>query len=350
MLIFQLLCFQQYPEEIIIPATLDSLSRLVTSLTDELSAHVEPGLDTSNLQPDSLLSASGNINDAYKFDSSGISDDTATLFGDVNNYIPAISISSGTSVSYSSDEERMKRNVEDMIRISNRAMIIPLMAKLANEDEVTVSVGTVDIRAQRVTTDNIWPNMNFKGVYIEIPQNVFTHIKYTKKEVFQTVNVAQNTPLPFSYVKDFGISTKVVTAAFTDPDGSEIVVTNLPSDSEIKMYLFDQGSTYYDIQGSLIASPDYDPLQGVQIINEFDVEADKTFELTNIKKVSTLGATIHLQLRVNFQEPGGKLEATLYKDGVAGTDSDGIGPKIITEDMMADKYDHRLYTFFVKPG
>lgn len=307
---------------------------------------MKQGLDQSDLQPVSLLTANKNLYETYLLGLSGVPSDALALFGNLNSYIPAININTGSSSTYSSYEEQRQKMIEEMLEYSNKAITIPLLAMLANEDEFSTTIGTMKIHAQRVTKDAIWRKKDFSGVSVIVPANIFAQASYYYDEVFQIVTVASNNPLNFSC----SVNTYTADISFSDPDGTKISVASLSD--PIKMYLFADWVVPYEVENdSLVSSQNYNPLEGMLFEEPTTLGADITFEAA-IPKLHKDGAGIHIQIRVDFFDPGGRLQATLYKDDVGYTENDAVGvrPLTVTEDMMAVKNDQRDFTFFDVSG
>ena len=335
--------FQKFPEEIRTVATQDVIGDSIKSLTNELSAQAHQGQDQTVIKPNSLLKATKNMHESYQLDSAEVTPVVDTLFGDLYNYQLGISISTSITDSFESAEQRIQKKVEEMLEYSTKAITILLSVKLADEEEAEVSVNDARIIAQRVTVKNIRTNYYHQGAYLKIPKDVFTHAHYNKEEVFQIVNIAPSNPLQFSYLQDYPINTIVASAVFLETNGKEIPVVGLPDGSKVQMYMFLSNSAFYQVDDPLTQSPGYDPLQGMTY-QTIPVDMDRTYELTNFRKTTTAGASLHFQLRTSFFGTGGQLEAVLFRDAVK------LSTKIITLDMMAYGHDHRDYTFYVPPG
>ena len=338
---------QMRPEEILTEETQDMIGASIKSLTNEMSGLVLQGQDSSSISPDSILQANKNMYESYQQDPSAATTDASTLFGSsLYNY--QLSIKSGTSTvrnNFESAEQRMQRNVEDMLEYSDKAVVTLLSAKLPNEEEVTLNAGDVTILARRVTKENIRKTCNQDGAYLKIPDDFFTHVPYDKEDLFEIISVARNNPLRFSYLDNSPVNTIVASAMFYDPyDNKPIPVSGLPEDSRVLMYMFNSNTNFYTVSDPLTESASYDPLEGVTY-QVHRLSAGTTYELTNFEKTTTPRASMHFQLRVEFDQPAdGQLDALLFQDGVQ------LSSMVITHAMMASGVDHRNFTFYVQTG
>ena len=321
------------------------------TLTAELSAQVVQGMDQNDLQPNRLLRAQSSVSSAYLRGSSGVSSSAQTLFGNLQDYVPPISISIGSSISYASEQERMQIKVEEILRSINEAIRIPLSTMLADEDEFATSFGSTIVHAQRARIGSIWTQMHYSGLYLKVPNNVLSHTNYNREEVLQIIKVNTENPLGFNQVSNAPVNTYVAEALFMDTDtGSEISVSSLQDDELVEMYIFNTNALVYDINSSLVNSLSYDPFSNTDGTTLY-LEAGRVVEAT-ISRVYQDAAAIHIQIQVDFFGGDGKLDAKLFKDDVALTedDGDGVQPRTITPAMMSGPVDHREFTFFDTSG
>ena len=322
------------------------------TLTTQLSSRVVQGMEQTDLQPNSLLKAQSKVSSAYLHGSSGMTSSASSLFGNLQNYVPPISVKSQNSVVYTSEQERMQTKVEEMLDVANAAIKIPLLSMLADEEEFSLSFGTTVVHAQRASISLIWTQVHYSGLYLKVPTTIFSHTGYNKDDVLQIIKVNADNPLGFNQVPDAPVNTYVADALFMDSlSGAEISVSSLPNDDQVMMYIFTNQANVYDIDSSsLINSTLYDPFSNTDGTT-WHLEADRTVEAA-ISRVHQDAAAIHIQIKVEFLGCVGKLNAKLLKDDIPLTDADGEGvrPREITQDMISGQLDHRDFSFFDKAG
>ena len=324
------------------------------TLTTALSKNVIQGMEQTDLQPNSLLKAQSKVSSAYLHGSSGGTSSASTLFGNLESYVPPISVKP-QSVTYSSEEERKQIRLAEIWSAANDAIKVPLLTMLADQEDFSFHSGSMVVLAHRPSIGNIWRSKNANGFNIQVPSDILSHANYHKDDVLQIIRVnTEENPLGFNQIPGAPVSTIVADAVFMSSDnGDEISVNNLPDDKFIGMYIFNKNVPPYDVDTNLINATSYDPFSNTNGTTWY-LEANSVVEAA-ISRVHQDAAGIHIQIKVEFFGCAGKLSTKLYKDDVPLTDADGEGvaPREITQDMMTgtgSQLDHRQFTFFDKAG
>lgn len=343
---------QEYTNELS-RSTQDAVLAIAETLKDKLRGIVQKGMESDKILPDFLIMAINKVQTALNMtDTSSLTTSNATV---LNMFQPAadymLSDTSGLTLNYASDDERLKALTSKAMDIISDLLLVPLLAQVAGEKEITLSLSDgSSLLARHILVEDANDDVAMNGVLIK-PGNALNYVNYNESSVFQYILVYNFNPLNYGFSDVLPVTTRTLTFAFHKPDGENLAVSNLPENSTTAIYLFPTDVTPYEVSSNgLPNSTDYNPLDKMKYSSKL-LSADTLYHV-NISHPGKAEVAIHIQVRANFTQsanPDTTLNAKLYKNNEPYLDSDGQQYEIDLKRAHVDnpKNDHRNYTFFI---
>lgn len=312
------------------------------------------GADKSEFTSGLLLEAVSNNMDAVNaavYSSVNISNVTSLESNAVTDYKPVISTLDLTTTT-ASTEDHKQSIITRAFTFGDDIVILNLKTQLTAEDPIVITLDSIKVYGKRTWSDEIEQMYTSEGCVAVLSSGMLGSLYPTKSEVFQIMMVVPQNPFTWGSSGDVELNTKVIAAGFTDTNGKEISVSNIPTGKKPKFIILKNEATAYNLTSSPINSTDYAPQEGLTF-------ASVVVEKGSAKKVvidtsdGYGGSALHLQIRfVVVANPSATTNATgviktyLGKNYEA-TRSNYETTKEIKVEHMTSQADHRLYTLFV---
>ena len=353
------MCFslQNYASEYQIPTIHNIALTEIDTLKNTMTS--TQGANHNSVLTNHLLASTSNLMTAANvgfYNATAVTNATTQLATTmVTTYVPKIS-SIVTTASSLSDQAHKQNIITNAYDKSEQIVTVLLQNRILGQDPVTIELSGIKVRGSRVMADTVGTDYQASGLGIQVQGNMLDGIYGSTNEVLQVIMGNTENPFTWSYTNDVQIDSQIMGMSFKQTDGSDISVSNLASDREVKFYLPDSSITGYTINSSGIAySAGYDPSAGITLTTYEGLAAEGKKKIDIDTSEGSSGLSLHIQLRItsipdsslpSSTTPTGQINFYLGKGYEASASS--YEQKLeVSETNMVSGVDHTTYTMFL---
>ncbi|KAJ8318729.1 hypothetical protein KUTeg_003820 [Tegillarca granosa] len=319
---------------------------------------VKQGFDDGDFMGSHLLATISNVMSAVNagyYSSSSIT--STTLDTSQSKYIPPLStITISNSLSGESDLAHRQSIVTSAFNLGEEIMTLLLMTQVEEEEPIQLVLEGIVVFGKRAVSSNIEYNYQLEGVTFAIPSTSLNGFVSSNAEVFQIVMVLDQNPFTWETLNNMQVNSMLASLSFTNTTGGSHSITGLTGNNRIKMFLFNNDITPYNITGqSLITSSGYNPKQNMEYSSTTVTPGESVkVDLTTSQGYSS--ASLHIQVDFEFlsstSAPSGvnpldEIDVYLGKNEPADRANSIYEQRLQLTKIKASSSDHRDYTIFV---
>ncbi|XP_071105933.1 polycystin-1-like [Haliotis cracherodii] len=343
------------------------------NITNVLQANAFQGRNQEDFVPHHLLATISNLIEAVNlgvYNPDAVSGwETYPIHNFYKSFInlrPEISsaleqVMSSHSPTFTATDVKHRRTVvPSAFEIAEQIMTTILMTTMWMQDSMVINLGGIEVHGQRSKVKEIWSTLELEGCEFHLPPNLFQGIIGEEEEIFQIMFVLSKNPFTWGYINNMTINSRVPSLSFKFNNGKAIPLQGLPESKHINMFMFENvvqsNKTQTLENSSLFDSIYYKPLANLDYTTD-TVKRSKAKRVNFDVSNGADGASgLHIQVRMDVVAnttdeeegvvPQGSLKVYLG-DNILPTKSTYTDYKLISTSDMADKVDHRNYTFFI---
>lgn len=343
------------------------------NITNVLQANAFQGRNQEDFVPHHLLATISNLIEAVNlgvYNPDAVSGwETYPIHDFYRSFInlrPEISsaleqVMSSHSPTFTATDVKHRRTVvPSAFEIAEQIMTTILMTTMWMQDSMVINLGGIEVHGQRSKVKEIWSTLELEGCEFHLPPNLFQGIIGEEEEIFQIMFVLSKNPFTWGYINNMTVNSRVPSLSFKFNNGKAIPLQGLPESKHINMFMFENAVQSNKTQtlenSSLFDSIYYKPLANLDYTTD-TVKRSKAKRVNFDVSNGADGASgLHIQVRMDVVAnttdeeegvvPQGSLKVYLG-DNFLPTKSTYTDYKLISTSDMADKVDHRNYTFFI---